>query len=84
MSYSSGRTKHVLQLKTLDGKMTELKMLNVVLDAVLIIIIMVLVVCFYTMVNDHAEENTPEHAQPGCVLPEHVQEQLLNGDGYWE
>ena len=54
--------------------MTELKMLNVVLDAVLIIIIMVLVVCFYTMVNDHAEENTPEH----------VQEQLLNGDGYWE
>ena len=58
--------------------MDELKMLNVVLDAVLIIIIMVLVVCFYTMANNHAENNSVDS------IPEHVQERLLNGDGYWE
>ena len=74
MSYSSGRTKHVLQLKTLDGKMTELKMLNVILDAVLVVIIMLMIISLTVMVNNYAENDVPEH----------VQKQLLNGNGYWE
>ena len=57
-----------------DGEMTELKILSIWLEILLIVLIIIVVVGFFEMVNDNAEDN----------IPEHVEERLLNGDGYWE
>ncbi len=62
------------------GGVTELKMLGVLFDVVLIILVAVMVVVFFNMANDLAEQR--EEA-PGPI-PEHVYERLLNGDGQWE
>ena len=62
------------------GGMTELKILGVLLDIVFLILIIIMVVAFFNMANDLAEQR--EEA-PGPI-PERVYERLLNGDGYWE
>jgi hypothetical protein len=62
------------------GRITELKMLGVLLDAVMIVLVVFMVIYCFNMANDLAERR--EEA-PGPI-PEHVYEQLLNGDGYWE
>ena len=62
------------------GRITELKMLGVLLDAAMIVLVVFMIIFFFNMANDLAEER--EEA-PGPI-PEHVYEQLLNGDGYWE
>lgn len=60
--------------------MTELKMFGVLLDVVFIIIVVTMVIIFFNMTNSLAEEKE-ESAEP---IPEHVYEQLPNGDGLWE
>ena len=62
------------------GRITELKILGVLLDAVMIILVIFMVIYFFNLANEIAEER--EEA-PGPI-PEHVYERLLNGDGYWE
>ena len=62
------------------GRITELKMLGVLLDAAMIILVVFMIIFFFNMANDLAEQR--EEA-PGPI-PEHVYERLLNGDGYWE
>jgi len=63
--------------------MTELKMLGVLVDAVLLILIVLMVVFLFVMANDMAKENEKHWPPPGGI-PEHVYERLLNGDGQWE
>jgi len=62
------------------GRITELKMLGVLLDAAMIILVVFMVIYCFNMANDLAEQR--EEA-PGPI-PERVYEQLLNGDGQWE
>ena len=62
------------------GRITELKMLGVLLDAAMIILVVFMVIYFFNLTNDLAEER--EEA-PGPI-PEHIYERLLNGDGSWE
>ena len=62
------------------GRITELKMLGVLLDAAMIILVIFMVIYFFNLANEIAEERE-EATGP---IPEHVYERLLNGDGYWE
>jgi hypothetical protein len=55
-------------------------MFGVLLDVVYIIIVVTMVIIFFNVANDLAEEKE-ESAEP---IPEHVYEQLPNGDGLWE
>ena len=63
--------------------MIELKMFGVLLDAVLLMLIVFMVVCLFSMANEMADESEKHWPPPGSI-PEHVYERLLNGDGYWE
>ena len=63
--------------------MTELKMLGVLVDAVLLILIVLMVVFLFATANDMARESE-KHWPPPRAIPEHVYERLLNGDGQWE
>ena len=62
------------------GRITELKMLGVLLDAAMIILVVFMVIYFFNLANEIAEER---EESPGPI-PEHVYERLLNGDGSWE
>ena len=62
------------------GGITELKMLGVLLDAATIILTVFMVIYFFNLANEIAEERKEA---PGPI-PEHVYKRLLNGDGSWE
>tara|TARA_R110000824_G_C14888584_1_gene644184 strand:- start:430 stop:621 length:192 start_codon:yes stop_codon:yes gene_type:complete len=63
--------------------MTELKILGVLLDTVLLMLIVFMVTFLFITANEMAEESEKHWPPPGSI-PEHVYERLLNGDGYWE
>jgi len=49
----------------------------------LLMLIVFMVTFLFITANEMAAEREKHWPPPGAV-PEHVYEQLLNGDGYWE
>ena len=61
--------------------MTRRKIFGTVLDIILIVLIIYMILFLFNMANKMAAESE-KHWPPPRSIPEHVYEQLLNGDRY--
>ena len=60
--------------------MNKRKILGVVLDVTLIVLIVYMILFLFDMANEYAREEKNYEIWPPVSIPEHIYEQLLNGE----
>ena len=60
--------------------MNKRKILGVVLDVTLIVLIIYMILFLFDMANEYARESKEYEIWPPGSIPEHIYEQLLNGE----
>ena len=60
--------------------MNKRKILGVVLDVTLIVLIVYMILSLFDMANEYAREEKNYEIWPPGSIPEHIYEQLLNGE----